>query len=337
MDLEMVEFDVNVEESQPAAAPRTEQVALECYLGALAAIGKAAAGICPHLGVSYENSLVRLRQRVAFSPQPATLTQSLASLQADLDLFASSTSSYFSRKTGNVASLLSVMAQAVEYFETRDYILRERLGLIASQMRTGLDNPTEADALRQVYEAQLRHLTAFIEKLSDDGPAVFEDLQQQIGVIETSLNEAEAQKGIDPLTSFVDREEMERLVRARVLAENKFSLLLFQVNSLDQTAVLHGDAVRDQIIQQFASRLAAQVRPRDVIARWTADRFAVIFECSAIDAGARAHQVAQWVSGPYPVVIDTIESKADVSAAVIVIESDPNESADDLLLRANAR
>jgi diguanylate cyclase (GGDEF)-like protein len=337
VELEMTSFELTppVQEHPVEAIP--DNVALDCYLGALTAIGRAAAEICPHIGISYQNSLVRLRQRIAFSPKAATLTHSIASLESDLDTFAANTASYYNRKTGSVASLLNVIAQAVEYFETRDYIMRERLSLIARQMQAGLELTEEVAELRKTYEIQLGHLTGFVDKLSAEGATVFEGLQKQIGAIENSLIEAEVQAGVDPLTSFVDRSEMDRLIRARVLTEKKFSLLIFEIDGFSSILDSIGQPAGDQIIQQFASRLAAQVRPRDVIARWADDRFAVIFDCSAIDAGARAHQVAQWVSGPYPVVIDAGESKADVAATVIVHESDPKETADEFLVRANAR
>lgn len=316
------------------------RLGLDCYLQALALFGQAAAGICPHIGTPYQNSLVRVRQRIAFEPDERTLRASLDELSADLTEFSRRVCEYYEQKSGDVAEILEMVAQAVETFETRDQLYLERLGSLLRHLEKGLGQDAATETVRAVYEQQVTRLRTFVERLAADGDVAFDELRTGIGKIEARLLKAETEASIDRLTALVTRRELERLIRARLQPErnaagNKiFSLLLFDICALRDINEAYGEKAGDEVLRQFGARLVAQVRPRDVVARWGGDEFAVIFDCPAASAAARIEQIGHWVSGRYPIEVDGKDWKAEVEARVTVLEYREGETAEEFLSRA---
>lgn len=332
-----MELDVSTAPGTPVSGDELSRTAIDCYLASMLAIAKAAGMICPQIGGHFENSVIRLRQRVAFAPTVEGLLDSLDALEADLAVFVHRTTEYYGNKAGNIAGILSAVNEAIETFETRDHLYIERLRLIVYRMEAALESPDAPAQLAVTYEQQLGHLRTFVDKLSADSKGVFEKLHQDIADIEQRLSEAEAQSGIDPLTALVNRREMERMIRDRIPSGKRFSLLLFDIRQLDAINESCGRDAGDQLLCQFGTRLAAQVRPQDLVARWGGDEFAVVFDCAATDAMARALQIAQWVSGRYPVTVEGQDWKPEIEASVAVVEYAPDEAAEHFFARADAQ
>lgn len=312
------------------------QIALNCYLQALTAFGRAAAEICPHIGSPYQSSLIRARQRLSFEPSRENLLHSVEELETELVDFGHRVCEYYTLKSGDIASILDVVTQSVETFETRDQMYLERMGLLVRQLETGLQATDNPEAARLVFEQQLGHLRTFLERLTADSKAVFNRLRDDIGTIEERLLRAETEASIDALTSLVTRRELERMIRDRVPTGKIFSLLLFDVRSLSSIVDRFGADAGDQLLRQFGARLVAQVRPRDIVARWGEAEFAVVFDCPAAAADDRAKQIAEWLSGRYPIDVNGQDWKAEVEAAIAVVEYRAGEAGNDFIRRANA-
>lgn len=146
---------------------------------------------------------------------------------------------------------------------------------------------------------------------------------------------AEAEASLDPLTSLVNRRELERLIRDRIARGTVFSILLFDINSLRVVNERFGQEAGDQVLRQFGARLVAKVRPRDIVGRWGGDDFAVIFDCASAGANARAQQI-QWVSGRYHVSVNGQDWKPEVNAEVYLIEHREGEDENSFVARVNA-
>ncbi len=313
------------------------RLALTCYLQALTAFGRAAAEICPHIGSPYQSSLIRARQRLSFEPSPENLLHSVEELETELVDFGHRVCEYYTLKSGDIASILDVVTQSVETFETRDQMYLERMGLLVRQLESGLEATDNPAAARLIFQQQLGHLKVFLDRLTADSKSVFNGLRDDIGAIEDRLLRAETEASIDSLTSLVTRRELERMIRDRVPTGKIFSLLLFDIRSLNSIIERFGSDAGDQLIRQFGARLVAQVRPRDIVARWGVDEFAVIFDCPAAGAVSRARQVAEWLSGRYPIDVNGQDWKAEVEAAIAVVEYRAGEAGNDFIRRASAQ
>jgi hypothetical protein len=63
----------------------------------------------------------------------------------------------------------------------------------------------------------------------------------------------------------------------------------------------------------------------------------VIFDCPAAGVAMRASQIAEWLSGRYPVTVNGREWKPEVEADVAVVEYMAGEAPGDFVLRASAQ
>lgn len=317
--------------TQDTSSP-LQQSAADCFLSALLAVGRHMADLCPHIGVPYQEGLLRLRQRLAFSATTEGLAEALAALETDLGEFGTKTSDYFHQKTDDVSQILAIVEKASDTLESRDEMYQDRLGHIAADMEAALNSSTVD--IKEAYVVQLDALKKFMLDMSKEGNASFANLRDEVHDVQQRLERAHAEATIDPVTGLVKRHELERQIRKRVEQEKQFCVLLFAIKDFASVTHRFGNSAGDQLLRQFGAKLVAQVRPRDVVARWGDYQFAVVFECSARDAGARAQQIAQWISGRYIVPTEDRERKVEIDAELAVAEKQADDSVEDLARRA---
>lgn len=84
----------------------------------------------------------------------------------------------------------------------------------------------------------------------------------------------------DPLTGLLNRSGMlRRIERERVRAQHDgtgFALVMVDLDGFGQVNDRHGLAVGDQVLQEVARRIRAQLRETDVVARWGGDVFLLL-------------------------------------------------------------
>ena len=94
------------------------------------------------------------------------------------------------------------------------------------------------------------------------------------------------------------------------------------------------DAGAGQIMKDLGERLAATIRPYDVIFRWSQDELMTIFEASESDIASRAQQIGGWLGdGKCAVEIAGETSILRTRTSVTVLEHLPEESAAQLITR----
>ena len=137
------------------------------------------------------------------------------------------------------------------------------------------------------------------------------------------LERANPANSIDAATGLLNRLEIERQLQTCLNSSRVFSVLVFEWAELDSSSV----------IKQLADNLVALVRPRDIVGRWGPQQLAVIFDCSASEAMARAAKISEWLSGGYSVVVDGAAKKIKAQVSVAVVERHPGDTLADLVQR----
>ena len=94
-------------------------------------------------------------------------------------------------------------------------------------------------------------------------------------------------------------------------------------------------ACGDEILRQLGNRLSTHVRPSDFVCRWGGDEFVAILECSLANAQARSEEIAQLLSNPYKVAVESKEIEIEIGVSVGVVERQPGETAEQVLHRAD--
>lgn len=143
----------------------------------------------------------------------------------------------------------------------------------------------------------------------------------------------------DPLTGLLNRMGFQAFLEASSFpseAQSTIALLYIDLDHFKPVNDLHGHAVGDEVLQQFAARLSASVRPTDAVARIGGDEFAV----ALVDVrdGEAARAVAEKIVKASAATFVVREIAVNIGASVGVAVGDPG-SVDwrDLVELADAR
>jgi diguanylate cyclase (GGDEF)-like protein/PAS domain S-box-containing protein len=126
----------------------------------------------------------------------------------------------------------------------------------------------------------------------------------------------------DALTGLLNRSGFEQYLRAQQgdgdpAGSPSLALLYIDLDHFKPVNDTHGHPVGDQVLQQFAQRLQAAVRPTDAVARLGGDEFAIAL--SGVRESAHAHTIADKViaaaSMPFEVGALTLHVGASVGVA----------------------
>jgi diguanylate cyclase (GGDEF)-like protein len=141
----------------------------------------------------------------------------------------------------------------------------------------------------------------------------------------------------DPLTGLANRVLLfDRIEHALARADRTASptcLFLLDLDGFKEVNDTHGHATGDELLQQFASRLSACLRPGDTASRIGGDEFVVLCEdTSKEQAGVIAERLAAAAAWPF----DLPAGRVAISASIGVSTSaDPSDDPAELVRRAD--
>jgi GGDEF domain-containing protein len=267
---------------------QTLHATVHCYLSTLQAVADAVAQACPPVGGPYRQRLGRLRARLAFDSSSGAIEESCEAAARELQEFAGKASGYVERHRGELLRAIAGLEDIAHTLAERQDHYGERLREFARQME-----PSSA-----VGSGML----SCVESMSQESHSLLKRMRDEMVRMETRLAEAEV---TDPVTGLMNRSEMERCIEAVEARGEKPVLLLFEFR----------DPLPVEVAQQVSGRLESQFRHNDLVARWSAREFLVLFHGSAETARMRATQVAPWIAGRY--LLDTGETVETVVEAVV--------------------
>lgn len=259
--------------------------AVHVYLSAFQAIGDCLAQTCPQIGGLYRHRLSRLRARLAFDSSAPALQESLVSVEAELSEYATKASGYVAQHGIELRSAIAALEEIVKTLVQRQDFYGARLRQFATQMEATA-YPTEAVPLQEVIALQVAGLLSCVESMNHETQSLVARMQNELAAAENRLRDAEV---TDSLTGLMNRREMERQINARVGAGEPVVLLQFD---------LSGDT-GNEVVRQVAARLGSQFRYKDLVSRWSKNKFLVLFQGPADIAQSRAEQIVPWVAGRY--------------------------------------
>ena len=317
------------------AANGEQQSALTCYQGAILAIAKCMAEVCPRVGLVYNHRLLRLPRRLGFDATPGALAASREAVEADLAEYGQAASAWINAGIELAQEILTTAGKATGGDGHNDELHAAMMEELAEQMEIS----AEVDDSTQVRTALKRYATglrSYVHRRKKETPPALSDLQRRVEALADWLGNASPANIIDSLTGLLNRDEAERQLQAYLKREKPFCVLLFEWNEVHSVPPQFGRSGADQILKALGDRLITLVRPRDVVYRWGQDQLAVIFECAGAEAIARSIKIADWLSSKYSAVVDGIVWKVEAQAAVAVVEPKPNEALKDFIQRIDA-
>ena len=144
----------------------------------------------------------------------------------------------------------------------------------------------------------------------------------------------------DSLTGLVNRatlvDWLDRAIARLARHPGGLVVAFMDLDNFKEVNDAHGHACGDEVLVEVASRLAAQMRPEDVVARFGGDEFVAVFAdlSDPLDAAARmAERLHSIVTEP--VTVNGEELLMTISVGIAVIEG-PGCRSDDVLAQADA-
>jgi diguanylate cyclase (GGDEF)-like protein len=141
----------------------------------------------------------------------------------------------------------------------------------------------------------------------------------------------------DPLTGLLNRTELidltERALRRRTSEASPVALVYVDLDGFKVVNDGWGHLVGDEVLRAAAARMAAALRPSDVLARVGGDEFAVL--CEAVRAPEDAAAVAERIRRAVSRAVDVEGVTTRLSATAGVAIAEPGDTAEALLARAD--
>jgi GGDEF domain-containing protein len=320
----------------PSPEPTQDQSALTCYLGAVVAIGNCVADVYPAAGLMYRDRLLKLPRRLGFDPTPKALQHSLEAVETDLIEFSAIAGAWVRVGLSRAAQLSQHLRATEEMLIAAADLQQAFLADLAEHMEASAEVDEEAQ-LRRAFHRYASGLRAYSRRTNTEKLAAIEDLRRRREEIEFWLAEADVSDFLDHETGLLNRLAGERRLRTEIGKNKPFCALL--VDWVAEVAIPETlkETVSGQITRQLADRLAATIRPYDVIFRWSENQLLTVFEAPESGVTARSSQIAAWLGDEsFAVEVAGEASVIKARPSVSLVEHLAEESAVGLIGRIEA-
>jgi diguanylate cyclase (GGDEF)-like protein len=320
---------------QRANSPRERELS-DCYLNSLLMLGRCAAEVYPPIGQGVHETLLRLRRRLAFDPQYRGLTETHQVAEGMMRDFGRRAKEMLDRRTAESDHILQVTSLTANLLAARDRSYLEQFREVLRRLEDAVKNH-DAEDLREEIELIAESVKRTVDTFQDDSKLSQAQLEQEIEDFERRRRAAQTMTILDANTGLFNRDEMQRRIRISLRVKQQFSVLKLSVHDFSALNDQLGASGEEQLMKLVAERLIEQVRPRDIVGRWSARVFLMVFnDCPVSNAESRAAQISRWLSDTYRVVTKDGAVAADVHVTATATEPQPSETPDDFVLRADA-
>jgi diguanylate cyclase (GGDEF)-like protein len=240
------------------------------------------------------------------------------------------------RRTAESDYILQVTSLTADLIAARDRSYLEQFRESLRRLQRALDR-SEGEDLRADVQIIVESLKRTVDTYQDDSKLSQAQLAQEIEEFERRREAAQAMTILDAGTGLFNREEIERRIRISMRVKQQFSVLKLSVHDFSALNDQLGTAGEELLMKLVSERLTEQVRPRDIVGRWSARVFLMVFnDCPIANAESRAGQISRWLTDNYRVT--TKDGSLDVEVHVTATATEPQsaETADEFVLRADA-
>ncbi|MGA3201284.1 MAG: hypothetical protein ABSF12_02190 [Bryobacteraceae bacterium] len=312
---------------------KAEQTALTCYLGVVVAIGNCLAEVYPAAGTMYRDRLLKLPRRLGFDPTPQALQQSREAVETDLLEYAATTGAWIRAGLSRATQLRDHLHATEELLSAAADLQQAFLADLAEHLEASAEVDDEAQ-LRRSFHRYASGLRAYSRRTNTEKLATIDDLRRRREEIESWVTDANVSDFVDPETGLLNRVAGARRLATEILKQKSFCAVV--VDWIAEVSIPESlkKTISGQITKQLADKLAATVRPYDVIFRWAENQLMTVFGAPESGIAARASQIEGWLGdGTFVVEIAGETSIIKARTSVSLVEHLDEESAAGLIER----
>jgi GGDEF domain-containing protein len=317
--------------------PTDQEVALSnAYLETLLLLGRCTAEVCPPIGSGVQETLLRLRRRLAFDPQTQAITDAQAVVDNTVRDFSRRAKEHIDTRALEASHLFSLTNRTADLLAARDRSYLELLREVTRKMQfiSTCEDPGE---VRRNCDRVAIALTQLTETFQDDSAIALAQLRRELSAWDQRRKDTDEFTSLDPVTGLFSRAEIEHRIRQALVSGRQFCILKLGVHEFSGLAEAHGIEGIHLMMKAAADKLNDQIRPRDVVGQWDDHTFLLLFfNCPIEKAESRAQQISAWLSGDYRLMIEAQVVHADVQLTAAATETQPGESEAEFVARAEA-
>lgn len=307
--------------------------AVTSYLATLLAVAGTMFRQCPQVGVVHQDRLIRLRRRLAFDASPQALAESQVEVESLLNEYGNRANEYIERIWRDVVDVLRQVTRMSETLVIRHNFYSSRLMQFAEQMQAS-QLPADPEQLEETLALQAEGLRECVQSMNAELEELLTGFRREVHQLASRLAESRSATLIDAVTGLVNRAEVERTLAAELESPKPFCVLLFEIADFSSIVARYGPAAANDLLKQFGTRLVEQVRPRDIVGRWSENVFSVVFRCRRQNALGRAEHISRWLSDSY--TIQGHVERIPVIAVAEVVEPEAGANARELFEQLDA-
>ncbi len=310
-------------------------VAIEAYGSALVEMGNCSMEACPGVGGELKQKLGDFRTGVSPGMNRGALAATDAGTRDALRVWSRQAARHFQQKACEVKDLLLAMARTAESVSARDQRSASQMSAVTERLKAiaSLEDLTEIRASIEISATELR---ISINRMTEEGKAVLDQLRGQVAGYQSKLEEAEKLASRDALTGLGSRLYVEGQIERRAAAGSPLCVAVIDINDFKKVNDDYGHLTGDELLRQFGTELRSACRATDVIGRWGGDEFMVLFDCAMAEAEAQTERLRKWICGNYAIKGRGGELKLRVDASIGLAARAADEDMKNLLERADA-
>jgi len=334
-------LDMEVGETRVVSAGETEMsellmATLAAYRSALLAMGSSGVRACPGVGPDLQQNLAELAKQLEGELNPKLLGQTDKKVEEQVQQWGTRSAEYFKAKADEIKELLIVLARTAQSVGERD----QRYANQFTQFTTRLQTIANLEDLTQVRSSLVKgaaELKTCVDQMARESHESVNQLRAEVSTYENKLKAVEELAMRDALTGLANRRNVEERMQWRIAHEQRFCILILDMNKFKQINDTHGHLAGDSLLKQFSQELRSNLRSSDIAGRWGGDEFIVMLDCDLTGAKSHIERMRKWVFGDYTIELDggKGELKVHVDASIGLAQWEPRETMKELIERAD--
>lgn len=305
--------------------------ALQTYRNSLLDMGKSGYRACPASGAILQHDLSGLERRLAREVAAPMLQEAGKEVSEILSRWGEETAEHLRGTTEEVKGLLITLAGTAESLGERNQRYAGQLHQLTSRLRS-VANLEDLSQVRSSLMQTANELKTCVDQMEQDGQQVIARLQTRVATYETKLKETEDLALRDGLTGLPNRLHLERRMELRMESQQRFCVAFIDLNHFKSINDRYGHSAGDALLKQFADELKVNMRPGDLVGRWSGDEFLVLLDSDLAGAAVMIDRIRKWVFGDYTL---SGQPKVRVDAAIGLAERMPGETIPQLIERVD--
>jgi GGDEF domain-containing protein len=259
--------------------------AVAAYLSTMGVTADCLEKSFPEVGGPYRKRIHSLLSRVSFDATREAIADSAHVLQDDLKDYATVANDVRIQRSLELERGVLALGDIVDDLTQRHEFFRSRLRKFAEHMEKST-YPADTNSFREVMALQAAALHGLVDNMSQEARSMSAKMLEQMIDLDQRLAGAAS---TDAVTGVINRQEMDRQIKAHTVHGAVFSLLIFQLDG----------PIGDEVLRIVAGKLSTLFRYRDRVGRWDRKEFAVLFLGANELARTRGIQAASRISRRY--------------------------------------